>query len=185
MKQIKFLDYKINDKKLVLYLGDKQQVVIWSISLNKPLRGHVHRAFPLLRRSLYDLAYYVTTDPDKRNVIMDALWYIWEYPRTRTVWVRDSFLDELNEELINMSQLYQKLFELVNGFFSLIDCCNCHHYYDENFDCSKLCNNFESDGGYIFWKVSEKYAHDFVEGVIDIVTSEIYEDKCTLHTDED
>ena len=183
MKQIKFLDYKIDDTKLILYLGDKSQVVVWTIHLNKPLRGYVHHAFQLLRRSLYDLAYYVTTDPDKRNVIMDALWYIWEYPRTRTVWVRDSFLDDLmNEELFNMSILYQKLFELTREYFSMLSCKNCKHYDNETFDCETLCDNYIT--GDNFWIVSDKYAHEFVENVIDIVTSEIYEDKCTIHDDE-
>ena len=46
MKQIKFLDYKIDDTKLILYLGDKSQVVVWTIHLNKPLRVEFYWMVP-------------------------------------------------------------------------------------------------------------------------------------------
>lgn len=185
MKQIKFLDYKCDNNKLVLYLGDKKNVCVWTIPTSTPIQGHVNKSFPLLRRSLYDLAYYITTDRDKRNVIMDAVWYILQYPRTRTVWVRDTFLDELNkQELINVNKLQSKLFDLLRDYFSNIQCKQCKHYYDTYF-IPYNCNKCKLDEHINFWIISDEYAHKLVDDIMDCVSSEIYEDKCVIHDERE
>lgn len=98
MEQIKFVDYKVKKNELVLFLRDKQRVVIWHIPLQKPLKGHICKCMHVLRRSLYDLAYEFTDDPDERNVIMDVLWVILNEPIHRWVWVHDGFLERLDEK---------------------------------------------------------------------------------------
>lgn len=98
MLQIQFLDYKITNKKLTIHLRHKQRVVIWEIPLKRPIRGHHNKIFPMLRRSLYDLAYEFTDDPTERNVIMDLLWFIVQEGRSRYVWVYDNFLEDLDNK---------------------------------------------------------------------------------------
>ena len=98
MQQIQFVDWKMTPHKLTLYLRDKSTVCVWEIPSKKRLKGYHNCIFPMLRRSLYDLAYEFTDDPTERNVIMDTLWFMTYNRESRWVWVEDGFLDKINEK---------------------------------------------------------------------------------------
>lgn len=103
MLQIKFLNYKIKRDKLELHLmyTHNLKVTIWNVPLKKPLRGYNLPCKHELRRSMYDLAYSYS-DRCERHVLITATWYIYNYPKNMTTWVKDGFLEQIDEKYEGM-----------------------------------------------------------------------------------